>query len=64
MKQGKPKITATKVFGGKTYQYSGIGHKSKRSAESYARALRRNRYLARVIGNKDIGWFVYTRKQR
>lgn len=59
----KLKLTATKVFGGKTYQFSGVGHRSKRSAESYAKDARRNGYLARIVGNDKVGWFVYTRKK-
>lgn len=54
-------IKRTRTFGGKVYQYSGIGHRDKRSAITYANDVRRRGRLARIVGNKNIGWFVYIR---
>jgi len=56
-------ITKTRTFGGKVYFLSPTGHKNKRSANSSANSLRRAGYLARVVGNKEIGWFVYYRSK-
>lgn len=54
-------IPKTKKFDNKTYTLSPVGHRSKRSAQSYANDLRRNGYSARVVGNAKVGWFVYKR---
>jgi len=55
-------IEATKTFKGRIYHFSGVGHRHKRSAQSYAKDIRRAGHLARVIGSKEIGWFVYVRR--
>lgn len=54
-------MQATRKFNGKTYKFSGVGHRTKRSAQSYASDVRRQGGSARVVGSSKIGWFVYTR---